>query len=98
MSTLLIRDLAADRTLDANAMSMIRGGSGAPWVFGWIRPYVPAVAQDAGFGGVINVYEISNNYFAQQMNNQFQSIAVNNTAPNALINLAADQRSINVKQ
>jgi hypothetical protein len=98
MSSLLIRNLARDATLDARAMTAIRGGGGAPWVFGWIRPYVPATPTDTGFGGVVNVYEISNNYFAQQMNNQFQSIDVNNSAPNASINLAADQRSINIKQ
>lgn len=98
MSSLVIRNLALDTTLDARAMATVRGGGGAPWVFGWIRPYVPAAPTDAGFGGVINVYEISNNYFADQMNNQFQTIAVNNSAPNSQINLAADQRSTNIKQ
>jgi hypothetical protein len=98
MSALIIRDLPLESELGSQAMSTIRGGSGAPWVFGWIRPYVNATPGDGGFGGVINVFEINNNYFAQQMNNQFQTIDISNTAPNALINLAADQRSINIKQ
>jgi hypothetical protein len=98
MAAIFIRDLPTDRALSRRTMSNIRGGAGAQWVFGWIRPYVPAVASDGGFGGIINVYEVTNNYFAQQMNNQFQNIAVSNTAPNSQINLAVDQRSINIKQ
>jgi hypothetical protein len=96
MSSLVIRNLAPDATLERHAMATIRGG-GAGWVFGWIRPYVPALAIDGGFGGVINVFEVTNNYFAQQMNNQFQSIDISNTAPNAQISLAVDQRSMNIK-
>jgi hypothetical protein len=87
-----------DRNLDRRAMSAIHGGGGAAWVFGAFRAYMPATPSDAGFGGVINVYEVTNNYFAQQMNNQFQSIAISNSAPNSQISLAADQRGINVKQ
>lgn len=97
MAALIIRDLPRESDLQAGAMSSIRGGGGAPWVFGWIRPYVPAMAGDGGFGGVINVFEVTNNYFAQQMNNQFQTIDISNTAPNAQISLAVDQRSMNIK-
>jgi len=97
MAALIIRDLPLASELQAGAMSSIRGGGGAGWVYGWIRPYVPTMASDGGFGGVINVFEVTNNYFAQQMNNQFQSIDVSNTAPNAQISLAVDQRSMNIK-
>ena len=39
MATLTIRDLTTYRALDTRAMTAVRGG-GAPWLFGWIQPYV----------------------------------------------------------
>ena len=39
MATLIVKDLDTRHELDFRAMSCIRGG-GAPWVFGWIQPYV----------------------------------------------------------
>lgn len=97
MAAIVIKDLPADRTLDRHAMSAIQGG-GAPWVFGWIQPYVPSASGSPGSGTVVNFFEINNNYFAEQMNNQFQTIDVKNYAPSSMINLAVDQRAINIKQ
>jgi hypothetical protein len=93
MSALTIIDLPYDRELDRAAMSAISGGGGAPWVYGWITPYV-SDRQPQGFGGVVNVYDITNNFTAGQMINQFQNVDVNNTGsgatltvnPNALSN------------
>jgi hypothetical protein len=91
MAHLKIDNLRADRTLDARAMARIRGGDGAPWVFGWILPYVPAQAHAAQ--PVINFYQINN--YADQMINQYQMVSVNNSAPNAVLSVGVDERSTN---
>jgi len=91
MSTITIKDLHTDRLLDRAAMSSIRGG-GAPWVYGWIRPF----SNGAGAGGqAINFYQINN--YADQMLNQFQTIEVNNTGANSNINVIADEHGMNTK-
>lgn len=89
-----INDLPANRELDRKAMSAIKGG-GAPWVFGWISPYVPESSRPSP---VVNFYQISNNYFADQMNNQFQVVDIKNTAPNSSISVSLDQLGNNFKQ
>jgi hypothetical protein len=95
MASLTIHDLPLNQALDAKAMSCIRGSAGAPWVYGWIAPFNP----DAGNGriAVFNFYQITNNFFANQMINQFQTVNVNNTAPSSNINVGLDERSTNVK-
>lgn len=90
MAAIAIGDLAVSRTLDRRAMSSIRGG-GAPWVYGWIRPYLPA---SPGIASAGNFYQI-NNYYADQMINQVQVVNINNTAANANINVALDERGKN---
>jgi len=85
MATLTIRDLAAHRTLDFRAMSAVRGG-GAPWVFGWIQPFVQARPSTLP---VVNFYEINYSFYADQMNNQFQNVNVQNNAPNSTITVDA---------
>lgn len=92
MATLAIKDLRTDRVLDRKAMSAIKGG-GAPWVFGWIRPYT---ATPASFGTVVNFYQINN--YADQMTNQIQVVDINNTGANANINVALDENASNLKQ
>jgi hypothetical protein len=92
MAALTIKDLRASRELDRKAMSSIQGG-GAPWVFGWIRPYNPS---SGSFGTVINYYQINN--YADQMVNQFQNVEVNNSAPNSNISVGLDQNGGNKKQ
>ena len=89
MPSIAINDLPASSTLDRKAMSAIRG-AGAPWVFGWIRPYVAASASQ---GPVINFYQINN--FADQMINQFQTVSVNNSGANATLNVMVDESSVN---
>ena len=86
MSALVINDLPMSRDLDRKALLAIKGG-GAPWVFGWIRPYVD---KRPGFGGVMNFYQITNVFQAEQMINQFQIIEVSNTATDSTINVGAD--------
>ena len=96
MAAIVIKDLVSNRALDRKAMSAVRGG-GAPWVFGWITPYVPAVPANSGFGQVVNFYQVNNNYYADQMNNQIQSVNVNNTAANANISVAVSELATNFK-
>ncbi|MES2150721.1 MAG: hypothetical protein V4508_13135 [Pseudomonadota bacterium] len=90
MASISIDDLPADRALDRKAMASIRGGGGAPWVFGWIRPFLE---DQGGQFPVINFYQINN--FADQMINQFQTVSVLNTGANSNVNVAVDERSVN---
>lgn len=92
MASITISDLSHNLALDRKAMSRISGGGGAPWVFGWITPYVhdtPSV------GPVVNLYDITNNFYANQMINQFQTIDVRNTGNSSNINVAPEERSRN---
>ncbi len=92
MAAIAIRDLNISRALDRKAMAAVRG-AGAPWVYGWIRPYTP----DSGsFGTVINFYQVNN--YADQMVNQFQTVEVNNSGANSNISIGADQNGGNLKQ
>lgn len=90
MAHISIDDLRCERTLDARAMTRIRGGDGAAWCFGWIRAYFPDAPRGAP---VINFYQINN--YADQMINQFQTVSVSNTAPNAVLTGGVDGRSTN---
>jgi len=91
MAAITIKDLRSEHALDRKAMSFVRGG-GAPWVYGWIRPYV---ASTPSVGPVINFYQINN--YAEQMINQIQVVDINNSAANANINVALDENSSNLK-
>ncbi|KRB64247.1 hypothetical protein [Noviherbaspirillum sp. Root189] len=95
MTVLAIKDLPLNRALDRKAMSVIRG-SGAPWVFGWIRPYV-ASNPNSGLGTVFNFFQINNTYIADQMNNQIQNVDINNSAANSNINVILNEHSTNQK-
>jgi hypothetical protein len=89
MASITIGDLPNSAPLDRQAMATIRG-AGAPWVFGWIRPFVtPSPSQFP----VINFYQINN--FADQMINQFQSVSVNNSGANSTLNVSVDESSLN---
>jgi len=89
MASIHIDDLPASAQLDRRAMAAIRGG-GAPWVFGWIRPYVEGTSERAP---AINFYQINN--YADQMINQFQTVTVNNAGANATLDVNVDERSVN---
>jgi hypothetical protein len=93
MATIKINDLSASRALDREAMSRIRGGNGAQWVFGWIRAFTPPESQDDF--RVINFYQINN--FADQMINQFQTVSVINSGANSTLNVKVDEASTNNK-
>ena len=90
MATISVNDLPSSQVLDRKAMTAIRGGAGAPWVFGWIRPFVEAGPSQVP---VINFYQINN--FADQMINQFQTVSVNNSGANSTLNVAVDANSLN---
>ena len=94
MATMTIRDLRASRALDHKAMSSITGAGGAPWVFGAFRAFVPESAQ---FTPIVNFYQTNNIFVADQLNVQFQTIDINSTAANAVINVAANQNAVNFK-
>jgi hypothetical protein len=87
-----INDLHVNQALDREAMSAIKGG-GAPWVYGWISPFVA----ERSFGAGSNFFQITNNYYADQMNNQIQVVDVKNTAPNSNITVGLDQLGNNFK-
>lgn len=89
MASISIKDLPRNATLDRQAMAAVRG-AGAPWVFGWIRPFVQASPSQLP---VINFYQINN--FADQMINQFQTVSVNNSGPNSMLNVVVDASSVN---
>jgi hypothetical protein len=90
MATITVKDLPVSMALDRKAMSALHGGGGAPWVFGWIQPYVDATP---GPAPVINFYQINN--YADQMINQYQMVSVNNSGANANLNVGVDERSLN---
>lgn len=94
MAAITINDLSGCRLLDAKAMSSLKG-AGAPWVYGWIRPYV---GEAPSFGSAINFFQITNNYSADQMNNQIQVVDVRNSAPNANINVVLAEDATNFRQ
>jgi hypothetical protein len=93
MAAITINDLPTNRGLDRKEMSFVRGG-GAPWVYGWIRPFV---ATTPSFGPVVNFFQITNNYTADQMINQFQVVDINNTGANSNITVNLAETSSNVK-
>jgi hypothetical protein len=90
MATITVKDLPASMALDRKAMSVVHGGGGAPWVFGWIQPYIDASPSQAP---VINFYQINN--FADQMINQYQMVSVLNSAPNSTVDVKVDESSVN---
>jgi hypothetical protein len=92
MASITITDLPLNLALDRKAMSAISGGGGAPWVFGWITPFVESTPS---VGPVVNLYDVTNNFYANQMTNQFQNISIQNTGNNSNIIAAPDERSIN---
>jgi hypothetical protein len=98
MGIITVTDLEYDRELDRAAMSAISGGGGAPWVYGWITPYVDRGSGGAALGGATvniidvtnNVYDVTNNVTNNtttvgQMINQFQSVNVSNTGSGATL-------------
>jgi hypothetical protein len=91
MASITIKDLHRNELLDREAMSSVRGG-GAPWVYGWIRPFTPDAPSS---GPVVNFYQINN--YADQMINQYQIVDVNNTGANSNINVGLAENSNNTK-
>jgi hypothetical protein len=94
MAVITIKDLHTNSALDWKAMASIRGAGGAPWVYGWARPFIEK-AQNFGSGAPINLFQTNNFYIADQMNNQISVIDVNNSASNATINVNATQNASN---
>jgi hypothetical protein len=90
MTTMTITDLPMSRALDFKAMSSIKGAGGAPWVFGAFRAFLP---ESARIAPIVNFYQT--NFVADQLNVQFQTIDVENSAANAVINVNAGQNALN---
>jgi len=94
MAAISINDLQTNRTLDRKAMSYIKGGDGARWLFGSFVPY----SNSSSFGSVVNFYQINNNsYYADQMNNLIQVVDINNSGSNSNINVALNENGSNTK-
>ena len=94
MATLTIDDLRMSRALDYQAMSSVKGAGGAPWVFGAFQPFVP---ESARFLPIVNFYQTNNIFVADQLNVQMQTIDINSSASNAVINVVAGQNAVNFK-
>ena len=90
MAAISIKDLPACHGLDRRARSRIRGGAGAPWVFGWIVPFTGA---SQSRDPVVNFYQINN--YADQIINQYQMVSVSNSAGNSTLNVKVDESSVN---
>lgn len=94
MPTIAIRDLEVNRVLDKQALASIKG-AGAPWVFGWIRPFVET---RPSFVPQVNFYQINNTFVADQMVNQFQIIDVSNSAANSTVSVGVGATGGALKQ
>jgi hypothetical protein len=94
MATTTITDLRMSRALDYKAMSSIKGAGGAPWVFGAFQPFLP---ESARFAPIVNFFQTNNTFVADQLNVQFQTIDINSSAANAVINVVAGQNAVNFK-
>jgi hypothetical protein len=83
MGVIKIKDLPMNRALDVKALSSIRGGGGAPWVFGAFRPFVEETPS-FGVPPTFNLYNVTNNFFAENISNK--SVSINNSGDNASVN------------
>jgi len=86
MTAITISDLPQHRALDRDSIACIRGAAGAPFVYGWIQPYIPPQPSTAVFPAM-NFYQINNTsiFYAEQVVNQFQTIEINNSAASSNI-------------
>lgn len=91
MAAITITDLHMTRDMPRRSMSLIRG-AGAPWVFGWIQPFAPAVPS---IGPVVNLYQTNNTFYANQIVNQFQVVDVNNAGANSNLTVVAGENGKN---
>jgi hypothetical protein len=86
MTAITISDLPQHRALHRDAIACIRGAAGAPFVYGWIQPYIPPRPAVAAVP-LMNFYQINNTniFYAEQVVNQFQTIEINNSAASSNI-------------
>ena len=94
MAITTINDLRMSRALDHKAMSSIQGAGGAPWVFGAFQPFLP---ESARFAPIVNFFQTNNTFVADQLNVQIQTIDINSSAANAVIDVVASQNAVNFK-
>jgi hypothetical protein len=83
MATITITDLPANRALDREAMSSIRGA--LSWVNGAFRAFLPVLPATPSVLSIVNFYQVNNTFVAENMINQFQTVEVNNAGDNASI-------------
>jgi hypothetical protein len=82
MAAITIKDLPTNLALDLKTMSSIRGGGGAPWVFAF-KPFIPF--QEPQLPTALNVYQITNNFYAENVIDKSQAITINNAAASSNI-------------
>jgi hypothetical protein len=95
MATLRINDLSSSLDLDRKAMSSIRGGDGARWVYGWMAAFSPIASRTEA---AVNLIQTNNFFTVEQMTNQFLNIAVSNSAANSNIQVTPTVVGITQKQ
>jgi hypothetical protein len=88
MAKTTIHDLQMNRALDYKAMSAVRGGGGAQWVFAF-RPFVRASERIAPI-----IFNQITNFIAENLTLQFQNINVDNTGDNSQVNVNAGQNAL----
>ena len=84
MGVITITDLPTNLSLDLKAMSSIRGGGGAPWVYSF--PRFGGASKEFSPSVMNNFYQVNNNYFAENMINNIQAVSINNFGDKANIN------------
>ena len=94
MATVTINDLQVSDVIDYKALSSVRGGNGAPWVFGAFRAFSPETDR---LLPTVNFFQTNNFFVADQLNIQFQNIDVETAADTAVVNVIAGQDSSAIK-
>ena len=92
MATTTIQDLPMSRALDYRALAAVRGGGGAPWVFGAFVPFARATESIVPI--IFNQFNQITNFIADNLTLQFQNINVENLGANSNINVNAGQNAL----
>jgi hypothetical protein len=83
MAAITIKDLPINLALDLKAMSSIGGGGGAPWVYAF-KPF-QSFDEQPQLPSALNFYQITNNFYAQNVIDKSQAITINNAAASSNI-------------
>jgi hypothetical protein len=95
MATTTIQDLPLSRAMDYEALTAVRGGGGAPWVFGAFVPFArPSESVAPIIFNQFNQFNQITNFIADNLTLQFQNINVENFGANSNINVNAGQNAL----